>query len=50
MARRKQKGRDVSGVLLLDKPAGISSNQALQQVKLLYKAAKAGLDRLHAFQ
>lgn len=32
----------MDGILLLDKPAGISSNQALQQVKRLYKAAKAG--------
>jgi len=34
--------RPVDGVLLLDKPAGISSNQALQQVKRLYQAEKAG--------
>ncbi|OIQ81276.1 tRNA pseudouridine synthase B [mine drainage metagenome] len=34
--------RRVDGVLLLDKPAGLSSNQALQQVKRLYMAAKAG--------
>ncbi len=34
--------RHVSGVLLLDKPLGLSSNQALQQVKRLYNAAKAG--------
>jgi tRNA pseudouridine55 synthase len=32
----------VSGVLLLDKPAGISSNSALQKAKRLYQAAKAG--------
>ncbi len=42
MAQRKRKGRPVNGVLLLDKPAGISSNKALQQVKHLYRAAKAG--------
>lgn len=42
MANRKRKGRPVNGVLLLDKPLGISSNKALQQVKSLYKAAKAG--------
>jgi len=42
MARRKQKGRAVNGVLLYDKPAGISSNRALQQVKHLFRAAKAG--------
>lgn len=34
--------RQVHGVLLLDKPAGISSNQALQQAKRLFQAAKAG--------
>jgi tRNA pseudouridine55 synthase len=34
--------RPVSGVLLLDKPAGFSSNQALQRVKNIYQAAKAG--------
>ena len=32
----------VSGVLLLDKPAGFSSNQALQRAKWLYAATKAG--------
>lgn len=34
--------RDVSGVLLLDKPSGITSNAALQIAKRLYRAAKAG--------
>jgi tRNA pseudouridine55 synthase len=34
--------RAVDGVLLLDKPLGLSSNQALQQVKRLFQAAKAG--------
>lgn len=34
--------RPVDGVLLLDKPAGISSNQALQKTKHLFMAAKAG--------
>ncbi len=43
MARRsKNKGRNVHGILLLDKPAGITSNQALQQVKHLFQARKAG--------
>lgn len=41
MARRRR-GRPVSGILLLDKPPGLSSNQALQRVKRLYAAAKAG--------
>lgn len=31
-----------SGILLLDKPRGLSSNAALQQVKRAYRAAKAG--------
>lgn len=35
--------RDVSGVLLLDKPVGITSNAALQHAKRLYRASKAGL-------
>jgi tRNA pseudouridine55 synthase len=39
---RRRKGRKISGILLLDKPAGMSSNAALQKVKWLYKAAKAG--------
>jgi len=42
MARRKPKGRAVNGILLLDKPLGISSNAALQQVKRLFNAQKAG--------
>ncbi len=41
MARRA-KGRDVHGILLLNKPQGISSNAALQQVKRIYFAKKAG--------
>lgn len=40
--RRKPKGRPLDGILLLDKSLGISSNRALQQVKHLFKAAKAG--------
>jgi tRNA pseudouridine55 synthase len=42
MGRRRAKGRDVNGILLLDKPSGITSNAALQQVKRLYFARKAG--------
>ncbi|RMD71390.1 MAG: tRNA pseudouridine(55) synthase TruB [Gammaproteobacteria bacterium] len=42
MAKRRKKGRDIHGILLLDKPAGISSNDALQRVKHLYFARKAG--------
>jgi len=34
--------RPVHGVLLLDKPLGLSSNDALQKAKRLYRAEKAG--------
>src|SRR5881227_4277555 len=34
--------RAVHGVLLLDKPLGLSSNQALQKAKWLLRAEKAG--------
>lgn len=39
---RRRKGRSVHGVLLLDKPAGMTSNGALQAVKRLFQAQKAG--------
>lgn len=39
---RKRKGRDINGILLLDKPAGYSSNQAVQKVRWLLRARKAG--------
>jgi tRNA pseudouridine55 synthase len=42
MGRRHTKGRNVLGILLLDKPAGITSNAALQTVKRLFRARKAG--------
>jgi len=41
MAKRA-KGRKVDGIVILDKPAGMSSNQILQQVKRLFDAEKAG--------
>ncbi|HEY0660274.1 MAG TPA: tRNA pseudouridine(55) synthase TruB [Lysobacter sp.] len=34
--------RPLNGLLLLDKPGGLSSNQALQQVRHLFRAEKAG--------
>lgn len=34
--------RAIHGIVLLDKPAGLSSNQALQQVRRLFGAEKAG--------
>jgi tRNA pseudouridine55 synthase len=39
---RRRRGRPVDGILILDKPPGVSSNRALQMVKRLYGAAKAG--------
>ncbi len=42
MARRRNRGRSVNGMFLLDKPAGLSSNKALQRVKAIYDANKAG--------
>jgi tRNA pseudouridine55 synthase len=40
--RRRPRGRPVDGILLLDKPLGITSNDALQQVKHMYFAQQAG--------
>src|SRR5690242_11958499 len=34
--------RPLDGILLLDKPPGMSSNQALQRVRHLFRAEKAG--------
>ncbi|WP_455202494.1 tRNA pseudouridine(55) synthase TruB [Kaarinaea lacus] len=42
MAKRRSKGRDIHGILLLDKPQGLTSNHALQKVKRLFNARKAG--------
>ena len=42
MADRKKKGRDISGILILDKPLHISSNRAVQVIKRLYGAKKVG--------
>ena len=39
---RQPRGRDVTGILLLDKPAGMTSNGALQATKRIFGAAKAG--------
>ncbi|MCD9522094.1 tRNA pseudouridine(55) synthase TruB [Photobacterium carnosum] len=41
MARRR-KGRPINGVILVDKPTGISSNDTLQKVKRIFFAQKAG--------
>lgn len=34
--------RDISGILIVDKPVGLSSNAVLQRVKRLFRASKAG--------
>lgn len=39
---RQRRGRTIQGILLLDKPIGLTSNGALQEVKVIYKARKAG--------
>tara|TARA_B110000858_G_scaffold62189_1_gene72152 strand:+ start:4513 stop:5427 length:915 start_codon:yes stop_codon:yes gene_type:complete len=41
LAKRK-KGRSIDGIVILDKPIGISSNRALQEVKRIFDAQKAG--------
>jgi tRNA pseudouridine55 synthase len=42
MSKQNKKGRDVDGVLILDKASGYSSNAALQDIKRLFGANKAG--------
>lgn len=42
MARRRNRGRSVNGIFLLNKPLDRSSNQALQRVKHIFDANKAG--------
>jgi len=42
LARKRTRGRSVNGVFLLDKPFGLSSNHALQRVRRLFDANKAG--------
>jgi len=42
VAKRRPRGRDLNGILLLDKSSGVSSNGALQMAKKMFAAAKAG--------
>lgn len=42
MGKRRRKGRSINGIVVLDKPIGLSSNAALQEVKRIYDANKAG--------
>ena len=40
--RRRQKGRQISGILVVDKHIGMSSNDVVQRVKTLFRARKVG--------
>lgn len=42
MKRSQKKGRSITGILLLDKAKGLTSNAALQEVKRLFNAGKVG--------
>ena len=42
MSKPRKRGRDIDGVVLLENPQGLSSNDLLQKVKRLYQANKAG--------
>lgn len=42
MAQVKRVRRNVNGIILLDKPRGFTSNAALQKVRWLLNAEKAG--------
>ncbi|HJN94419.1 MAG TPA: tRNA pseudouridine(55) synthase TruB [Gammaproteobacteria bacterium] len=39
---KRQKGRNINGIVVLDKAPGCSSNAALQEVKRIFEASKAG--------
>jgi tRNA pseudouridine55 synthase len=43
MSRRNPKGRDINGIVLLDKDTGLSSNAALQKVKRLFLPKKQAI-------
>ena len=42
VARTASRWRDIDGILLLDKPEGLTSNAALQRLRRLFNARKAG--------
>jgi tRNA pseudouridine55 synthase len=42
LGRRRKSGRSVNGVLLLNKPTGLTSNKVLQKVRWIYNANRAG--------
>jgi len=39
---RRRRGREISGILVLDKPQGMTSNDAVQKAKRLFNAEKVG--------
>ncbi len=39
---RRRKGNKVDGIILIDKPSGVSSNHVVQRVKRIFNAQKAG--------
>ena len=42
MGRRNKKGRNITGIIVIDKPIGRTSNHVLQQIKRTFDAKKAG--------
>ena len=42
MARKRSRGRNVNGIMVLDKPQGMSSNEAVQKAKQIFAARKVG--------
>lgn len=42
VTKRRRRGQDIDGVLVLDKPSGLTSNESLQRVKRLFDARKVG--------
>src|SRR5690554_934985 len=42
MGRRRKNGRDVHGMILIDKPQGVTSNRVVQVVRRLFNANRAG--------
>ena len=42
VTKRSRKAREINGIALLNKPLGVTSNQALQQIKKLFVAVKVG--------
>ena len=42
MGRRNRKGRNITGIIIIDKPRGRTSNHVLQQIKRIFDAKKAG--------